>query len=102
MARARELEAREREDVRRTAANDANAAPVDEEERIGFYDDEDNLDLGVDSSDVDADQIKSGGEGLYRDEFTDNESDVFRDGDGTDREGYGLHTHVGRSGSQTR
>lgn len=30
----------------------------------------------------------------YRDEFTDNDSDVFGDGDGDDTEIYGLHSHV--------
>lgn len=96
MARAKELEAIEREEVRRTDANDAHAAPEDEEERIGFDEDEDNLDLGMDDSDVETDPVKPRTEGLYRDEFTDNESDVFADGDGTDGETYGMHARIGR------
>ena len=106
MARAKELEAKEREDIRRNGADGANVAALDEEAQIGFDEDEDDLDLDMDSSDVEADRIKSGSERLYRDEFTDNESDVFRDGDGdwdgADSEAYGLHTHVVRSESQTK
>lgn len=104
MTRAKELEAKEREDLRRDGANESTMDSVDEEARIGFEEDEDNLDLDMDNSDVEADRIKSGTEGLYVDEFTDNESDVFKDGDddGTAGEAYGLHTHVSRLGSQTR
>lgn len=82
----------------RTDAFDAGTTPGDEEERIGLDEDEDNLDLGMDDSDEDP--IKSRTEGQYYDEFTDNDSDVFRDGDGTDSEAYGLHSHIGRTRSQ--
>lgn len=121
LARAKELEAKEREDIRQSlradhAAHrphhafsedpDANAAAMilarDEEERIGFMDeDDDNVDLGLDDSGSEnsRNRRKSRTEGLYHDEFTDNESDVFRDGDGSDTEAYGLHTHS-RHGSQ--
>jgi hypothetical protein len=113
LARAKELEAQEREGIRQSLEADhaahrphhaffedpeANIAATtlarDEEERIGFHDfDDDNVDLVLDD--------ESGREispkrtdGPYRDEFTDNDSDVFKDGDGTDGETYTLHTHV--------
>ncbi|KAL5359515.1 hypothetical protein BJX96DRAFT_174418 [Aspergillus floccosus] len=116
LARAKELEAQEREGIRRSLEADhaahrphhaffedpeANIAATtlarDEEERIGFHDfDDDNVDLVLDD--------ESGREispkrtdGPYRDEFTDNDSDVFKDGDGPDGETYTLHTHVRQS-----
>ena len=124
LSRAKELEAKEREDIRNSlqadhAAHrphgafsedpDANVAATvlarDEEERIGLIDEDDNVDLGLDDSGSEnsRSRSKSRTEGLYHDEFTDNDSDVFRDGDGTDSEIYGLHTHVRRgSGTQPR
>lgn len=36
---------------------------------------------------------KSNSKSDYRDEFTDNESDIFADGDGSE-DVYGLHSHV--------
>lgn len=74
---------------------EANAAATtiarDEDEQLGFQDlDEDNVDLVVEGDD-------DGGPhrgASYRDEFTDNDSDVFEDGDGDDAEIYGLHSHV--------
>ena len=118
MARAKELEDKERANIRRSleadhAARrphaafsedpDVNQAETilarDEEERIGFTDDiGDNVDLVIDE-----DSAGDGGAKLqtkgqpYRDEFTDNDSDVFRDGDGTDDEAYGLHSHARRA-----
>ncbi|KAL2860847.1 TVP38/TMEM64 family protein [Aspergillus lucknowensis] len=114
LARAKELEERERGDIRHSlqadhAAHrphrgfsddpDVNAAATilarDEEERIGFNDfDDDNVDLVIDDEMNDRSPLRS--KSPYRDEFTDNESDVFEDGDGTDGETYTLHTHVGR------
>ncbi|KAB8236212.1 Tlg2-vesicle protein [Aspergillus alliaceus] len=117
MARAKELEAQERADIRQSLQEDhaghrphqafsedpdVNAAATtlarDEEERLGFHDfDDDNVDLAIDD--------ESGGErspkrlprGPYRDEFTDNDSDIFKDGDGGEGEIYGLHTHLRKS-----
>jgi hypothetical protein len=120
LARAKELEAEERAGIRQSIQDDhaarrphrafsddpeANAAATtlahDEEERMGFDDDidEDNIDLVVERDDD-----GSSGDGLrkpynhstrsYRDEFTDNDSDIFRDGDEDDTETYGLHSHV--------
>ncbi|KAI9375976.1 hypothetical protein BJX61DRAFT_531197 [Aspergillus egyptiacus] len=114
LARAKELEERERDDIRHTlqadhAAHrphhafsddpDVNAAATtlarDEEERIGFNDfDDDNVDLVIDDDISDRTSLRS--KSPYRDEFTDNDSDVFRDGDGTDGETYTLHAHVRR------
>ncbi|KAI9932849.1 Tlg2-vesicle protein [Aspergillus wentii] len=113
LARAKELEAKEREDIRRSQAGharhhsdsafsedpDANTAATtlarDEEEQIGFNDlDDDNVDLVIDDSDNENPSRKARSEGPYRDEFTDNDSDVFRDGDGTDTEMHSLHTHI--------
>ncbi|KAL4881621.1 hypothetical protein BJY04DRAFT_188468 [Aspergillus karnatakaensis] len=112
LARAKELEERERAEIRNSleadhAAHrphgefsddpDTNAAARtlarDEEERIGFNDfDDDNVDLVIE----DDDHAPLRSKPPYRDEFTDNESDIFGDGDGTDREAYTLHTHVRR------
>ncbi|CEN59786.1 Putative Golgi apparatus membrane protein tvp38 [Aspergillus calidoustus] len=114
LARAKELEERERSDIRHSleadhAAHrphrqfsddpDVNAAATtlarDEEERIGFNDfDDDNVDLVIDDDISDRSPLRS--KSPYRDEFTDNESDIFRDGDGTDTETYTLHSHVRR------
>jgi hypothetical protein len=110
LARAKELEEREREDIRHSLEADhsahrphrafsddpsVNAAATilarDEEERIGFNDfDDDNVDLVIDDDDLSSRRSKS----PYKDEFTDNESDIFRDGDGTNTDTYTLHTHV--------
>lgn len=123
MARAKELEAKERASIRQSlqadhAAHrphrafsedpDVNTAITtlarDEEEQIGFGDeDEDNVDLALEedsSSDSASGKTKTRTQRPYHDDFTDNDSDVFRDGDGTDSEMYGLHTHV-RRGSES-
>ncbi|KAJ5638022.1 hypothetical protein N7490_007901 [Penicillium lividum] len=118
LARAKELEEKERADIRRSlqadhAANrphgrfadddDANAAANelarDEEERIGFADfDDDNVDLdlalGNDSdSEGDNRRWKKSNRRSYHDEFTDNDSDDYADeGAGA----FGLHKHVQR------
>lgn len=120
MARAKELEAKERADIRRSLQADhtahrphgsfsedpdvntaATTLARDEEERIGFNDfDDDNVDLDIDDesgSENLPNPTKKQFQGPYRDEFTDNDSDVFRDGDGPDGEMFRLHTHV-RSG----
>lgn len=120
LARAKELEAKERADIRRSlqadhAAHrphgsfsedpDVNTAATtlarDEEERIGFNDfDDDNVDLVIDDdsgSEISPNLTKKQFPGPYRDEFTDNDSDVFGDGDGPDSQMFRLHTHV-RSG----
>ena len=116
MARAKELEAQERAGIRRSlqidhAAHrphhafsedpDTNTAATtlarDEEERLGFHDfDDDNVDLVIDdeSGSDNSPYLKTGSRDSYRDEFTDSNSDVFRDGDGTEGETYNLHTHV--------
>ncbi|KAL2005618.1 hypothetical protein VTN00DRAFT_10111 [Thermoascus crustaceus] len=132
LARAKELEAEERANIRQSLQADhaahrphrafsddpeANAAATtlarDEEEDIGFYDDvdDDNVDLIVDDGDSDS---ASGTKrpqaegapprdtnGAYRDEFTDNDSDIFGVGDGDDGEVYGLHRHVGTGTSDS-
>ncbi|PGH20712.1 hypothetical protein AJ80_03472 [Polytolypa hystricis UAMH7299] len=106
LARAKQLEAEERANLRQSIQSDPqalqppshfsddpdeNAAATtlarDEEERIGFRDD----DITVD---VDDDRLAIDPIG-YRDEFTDNDSDVFESGDGEDpNEAYSLHRHV--------
>jgi hypothetical protein len=111
LARAKELEAQERAGIRQSIQDDhaagrphhgfsddpdVNAAAStlarDEEEQLGFHDiDEDNIDLVVDGDDFNEPR---GGTKQYRDEFTDNDSDVFGDGDGDDPDAYGLHSHV--------
>lgn len=110
MARAKELEAQERAGIRESIQEDhaagrphqgfsddpnVNAAATtlarDEEEQLGFHDiDEDNIDLVVEGDDIGEPR----GNKQYRDEFTDNDSDVFDDGDGEDSEVYGLHSHI--------
>lgn len=69
----------------------ANLAARDEEERIGFRDEEDDITAG----NLDDDHVAIDTSG-YRDEFTDNDSDVFGDGDGdgASEETYTLHRHV--------
>ncbi|KAF4767960.1 hypothetical protein N7455_012433 [Penicillium solitum] len=112
LARAKELEAQERADIRDSlqadhAAHrphrrfsedpDVNKASTtlarDEEERLGFTDlDDDNVDLVL-GDDSDSDQPgpwKNSTRRSYHDEFTDNDSDGFAGED----EAYGLHTHV--------
>lgn len=111
MARAKELEEQERAGIRSSSQTDRTfsgdptapaAAPFharDEEARIDFNDfDDDNVDLVIDDesgSDHSPEHRKS--RGLYHDEFTDHDSEIFQDGDGADGEMYGLHTHVRRS-----
>ncbi|EKV07131.1 hypothetical protein PDIG_74050 [Penicillium digitatum PHI26] len=112
LARAKELEAQERADIRDSlqadhAAHrphrgfsedpDMNKASTtlarDEEERIGFTDlDDDNVDLilGDDSDSEQPGPWKKSTRRSYRDEFTDNDSDGFAGEDET----YSLHTHV--------
>ncbi|CAI7571347.1 unnamed protein product [Penicillium glandicola] len=113
LARAKELEAQERADIRGSLQADhaarrphrgfsedpdvnkaSSTLARDEEERIGFTDlDDDNVDLilGDDSdSDHQPGPWKNSNRRSYHDEFTDNDSDGFAGGD----EAYGLHTHV--------
>ncbi|KAI3260377.1 hypothetical protein CBS147309_7484 [Penicillium roqueforti] len=111
LARAKELEAQERADIRDSlqadhAAHrphhgfsedpDVNKASLtiarDEEERMGFTDlDDDNVDLILgDDSDNDQPGWENSNRRSYHDEFTDNDSDGFAGEDGA----YGLHTHV--------
>ncbi|KAJ5597491.1 hypothetical protein N7537_007575 [Penicillium hordei] len=112
LARAKELEAQERADIRDSLqadhaahrphrgfsedpeVNKASATLArDEEERIGFADlDDDNVDLIL-GDDSDSDQPgpwKNSTRISYHTEFTDNDSDGFAGED----EAYGLHTHV--------
>ncbi|KAJ5206228.1 hypothetical protein N7491_003151 [Penicillium cf. griseofulvum] len=110
LARAKELEAQEREDIRGSLESDhatrrphrrfsedpnVNKASTtlarDEEERIGFTDlDDDNVDLILGDSDSDQPGPWKNSKRSYQDEFTDNDSDGFAGED----EAYGLHTHV--------
>ncbi|KAJ5729850.1 uncharacterized protein N7483_004358 [Penicillium malachiteum] len=116
LARAKELEAQERADIRHSlradhAANrphgrfadddNANAAAEtlarDEEEQIGFGDlDDDNVDLDLalgDDSDSENGRRWEQSRRSYHDEFTDNDSDEYaNEGD----EAFGLHSHVQR------
>ena len=114
MARAKELEAKEREDIRRSLQTDhaahrphgafsedpeVNSAAAllarDEEERIGFGDlDDDHVDLAIDDESGSETSPRRTQASPYRDEFTDNDSDIFKDGDGAHEEMYTLHTHV--------
>ncbi|KAJ5505486.1 SNARE associated Golgi protein [Penicillium expansum] len=112
LARAQELEAQERADIRDSlqadhAAHrphrgfsedpDVNKASTtlarDEEERIGFTDlDDDNVDLilGDDSDSEQPGPWKNSTRRSYHDEFTDNDSDGFAGED----DSFSLHTHV--------
>jgi hypothetical protein len=114
LARAKELEAQERADIRGSLQSDhaarrphrafsedpdvnkaATTLARDEEERIGFTDlDDDNVDLVLgDDSESDGDQRspwKNSNRRSYHDEFTDNDSEVFAG----DNDAYGLHNHV--------
>lgn len=112
MARAKELEAKERADIRQSLQadhdahrphgrfsddDDENAAATtlsrDEEERIGFTDlDDDNVDLALEDSDNERSGPWKKSQRSYRDEFTDNDSDEYPG----DAETYGLHSHVSR------
>ncbi|KAF3491807.1 TLG2-vesicle protein [Arthroderma uncinatum] len=100
LARAKQLEAEERANLRGPTANNRsdpegfedslngmsapNALARDEEEAFGFDDDV--------AIDIDDDNIVL--DPQYHD-FTDNESDIFADGDGDDKdEAYKLHRHV--------
>lgn len=109
LARAQELEEQERAGIRQSLDNDhtsgrrhssfsddqdentaATTLARDEEERLGFHDfDEDHVDLVVEGDDLNVHGTRA-----YQDEFTDNDSDVFQDGDGAESESFGLHTHV--------
>ncbi|KAJ5086767.1 hypothetical protein NUU61_008074 [Penicillium alfredii] len=106
LARAKELEAKERAEIRQSLQDDhaagrlhggfsedpdVNAAAFslaqDEEAGLGFNDLDDNVDLALDDSDSDRGRGKNNRRS-YHDEFTDNDSDVFpADGE----EAYGLH-----------
>lgn len=50
--------------------------------------------LGNVIADDDDELRRVDGDRGYKDEFTDNDSDVFEDGDGGDDEVFGLHRHV--------
>ena len=112
LARAKELEEKERAEIRqslqadhaahrphRRFSNDdetnaaARSLARDEEERIGFADlDDDNVDLALDEdSDNDASRWKRSNRRSYHDEFTDNDSDEYA---GEGDEVFGLHSHV--------
>ncbi|KAJ5482808.1 Golgi apparatus membrane protein tvp38 [Penicillium diatomitis] len=114
LARAKELEAQEREEIRQSLQadhaahrphrrfsddDDVNSAAKilaeDEEARIGLHDSlDDNVDLHLDD---DSDNKPSGsrsqkqGRRSYHDNFTDNDSDDYSD---EGHEAYGLHSHV--------
>ncbi|KAJ5190494.1 uncharacterized protein N7498_009479 [Penicillium cinerascens] len=114
LARAKELEAKERAEIRQSlqadhAAHrphgrfsddiDENEAATmlarDEEERIGFDDlDDDNVDLelGDDSDSDHSERWKKKNRRSYHDELTDNDSDDYPGED----EAYGLHSHLQR------
>lgn len=117
MARAKELEVKERADIRQSleadrAASrphrsflddpDANTAATtlarDEEERLGFADlDDDHVDLAL-GDDSDSDRSPGpwkAAKRSYHDEFTDNDSDGVA-GEGPEEETYTLHTHFRR------
>lgn len=117
MARAKELEAKERDEIRQSLHADheahrthgrfadddnANLAATtlarDEEEGVGFDDlDDDNVDLHLDddSENDHPGRWKNSARRSYHDEFTDNDSDGFA-GEGDD-EAFGLHSHVQRN-----
>ncbi|KAF7713923.1 Uncharacterized protein PECH_000919 [Penicillium ucsense] len=114
LARAKELEAQEREEIRQSLQadhaahrlhrrfsddDDVNSAAKilaeDEEARIGLHDSlDDNVDLDLDD---DSDNKPSGSRSQkqsrrsYHDNFTDNDSDDYSD---EGHEAYGLHSHV--------
>ncbi|CAG7988721.1 unnamed protein product [Penicillium salamii] len=110
LARAAELEAQERADLRGSFdADHASRRPhgfsqdpsskaaaslaKDEEERVGFTDlDDDNVDLVLGDSDSDQPgPWKKSNRRSYHDEFTDNDSDEF-----AEEGAYGLHNHVSK------
>ncbi|KAJ5172977.1 hypothetical protein N7492_005570 [Penicillium capsulatum] len=113
LARAKELEAKERAEIRHSLQDDhaahrphgrfsddddenaaATALARDEEERIGFKDlDDDNVDLVLEDSDNERSGPWRKNQRTYRDEFTDNDSDEYP---GDADESYGLHSHVSR------
>ncbi|KAJ5570012.1 uncharacterized protein N7459_009442 [Penicillium hispanicum] len=117
LARAKELEAKERDEIRQSLHadheahrphgrfaddDDANIAATmlarDEEEGVGFDDlDDDNVDLHLDddSENDHPGRWKNSARRSYHDEFTDNDSDGFA-GEG-DNEAFGLHGHVRRN-----
>ncbi|KAJ5082748.1 hypothetical protein N7532_011791 [Penicillium argentinense] len=114
LARAKELEEKERAEIRQSLQSDhaahrphrrfsddddtneaANMLARDEEERIGFELDDD-LDLALEE-DSESDQSKpwkKTNRRSYHDEFTDNDSDEYP---GVANEAYGLHNHVERN-----
>ena len=118
MARAKELEAKERAEIRHSLQADhavhrphgrfsddideneaATMLARDEEERIGFGDlDDDNVDLelGDDSDSDHSGRWKKKNRRSYHDEFTDNDSDDYPGED----EAYGLHSHVQREAQE--
>ena len=117
LARAKELEAKERDDIRNSLQEDhaanrphrrfsgdpnvntaATTLARDEEEQAGFHDlDDDNVDIVI-GDDSDSDPSSSPKKtSPYHDEFTDNDSDVFGDGDGSAGETYQLHSQRSHS-----
>lgn len=114
LARATELEAKEREEIRHSLQEDhtahrshrsfsedpavntaATTLARDEEERAGFHDfDDDNVDIVIDDESGSDRSPSPKKTSPYHDEFTDNDSDIFRDGDGLEGETYQLHTHM--------
>ncbi|KAJ5224524.1 uncharacterized protein N7469_008027 [Penicillium citrinum] len=114
LARAKELEEKERADIRQSLQSDhasrrphrrfsddddvneaATMLARDEEERIGFEHDDDNVELFLeDDSESDrSGRKKKANRRSYHDEFTDNDSDEYP---GDANETYGLHSHVRR------
>ncbi|KAJ5679591.1 hypothetical protein N7462_007835 [Penicillium macrosclerotiorum] len=112
LARAKELEAKERAEIRESLEgdhaahrphgrfsddDDANEAARilarDEEERIGFDDDQVDLDLADESDSDPSGHWKKTNRRSYHDDFTDNDSDDFP---GDADEAYGLHSHIAR------
>lgn len=106
MARAAELEAQERANLRdgtdpstrshgfsdRNGINQATSPARDEEEGLGFTDlDDDNVDLALGDSDSDQPgPRKNSTRRSYHDEFTDNDSE----GLAGEEEGFSLHHHI--------
>ncbi|KAK2768586.1 Tlg2-vesicle protein [Arachnomyces sp. PD_36] len=116
LARAKELEEQEQRNqtlpvnLRHSRDNFSDDPSRRRDEEEGFatlYDDDpQDIDLGLQANEDedhvalgnvvvgdDDDELRRGGKNGYKDEFTDNDSDVFEDGDGDD-EVYGLHRHV--------
>ena len=105
LIRAKQLEAEERANLRQSIQTRPHSMPPpgafsddiedDPSSRVFGADEEDRIGLNDDTIiDVDDDHIAIGNVG-YHDEFTDNDSDVFEDGDGDEvEEAYTLHRRV--------